>query len=743
MKWPSKDSNLKKGKILFFSLMLILLNFSFMVQAYEKDYQDLEIDYFFEDIIIDSIEIDGFYYDLVSMPNCYTSGNPGEPDIPSFGAYILLPPNSNVDDIFVKTGDKIVVGSNFNIKPLGEVLPISEADKHTTLTADSAIYERNEYYPGNLFSKVGVYSFRGYDILVLLLHPVQYNPVTGELLYYNNIKISVDTSYEADLGLFRGLEKDKLEVKNKVDNPEIANMYSISSKPVCYEYYDLLILTTDSLQSGFEPLQTAHNTEGISTVIKTMTDVGGSSTEDVRNYIRDAYNNWGVDYVLLGGDCALVPYRELWVYGLDEGTDPYETYMPSDLYYGCLDGTYNYDGDAKWGEPTDGEGGGDVDLISDVYVGRACVDNINDVNNFVTKTVTYINKDPQLPYLSNACFIGEYMGNYGIATWGGNYMDQLIDVCSDDGYTTSGVPSSDYNIINLYDRDWAGNNWPISALMTVINDGAHFINHLGHSNYDYNMKMYYEDVYDFTNTDYCFIYSQGCMAGGFDTDWGDCFAEHCTVKTDNGAFAGIWNARYGWFWSDSTDGDSQRLHREFWDAVYGENIYEIGRVNSDSKEDNLAIIGRSCIRWCYYQTNLFGDPSLSFISGGGSNSDPDTPSIDGPLQGKPGKAYDYDFNIFDSDSENDLYLMIDWGDDTLEEWIGPFSNGVITEGHTWIEEGDYIIKAKVKDSHGAESDWGYLEIVMPMDHLYKTNFYTFLESYPVLFRLFQNFFNMI
>ena len=66
------------------------------------------------------------------------------------------------------------------------------------------------------------------------------------------------------------------------------------------------------------------------------------------------------------------------------------------------------------------------------------------------------------------------------------------------------------------------------------------------------------------------------------------------------------NARYGFFWSFSTDGDSQRYNREFWDAVFGENITEIGRANQDSKEDNLYIINRSTMRWCYYQLNLFG-----------------------------------------------------------------------------------------------------------------------------------------
>ena len=111
-----------------------------------------------------------------------------------------------------------------------------------------------------------------------------------------------------------------------------------------------------------------------------------------------------------------------------------------------------------------------------------------------------------------------------------------------------------------------------------------------------------------SNSDPHFVYSQGCMSGGF--DHGDCIAEYFTIKTDNAAFAVIMNARYGWGVRGSTDGASQRYHRQFWDAIFGEEILEIGKANHDSKEDNINRIRQPCMRWCYYQTNLFGDPTL-------------------------------------------------------------------------------------------------------------------------------------
>jgi hypothetical protein len=69
------------------------------------------------------------------------------------------------------------------------------------------------------------------------------------------------------------------------------------------------------------------------------------------------------------------------------------------------------------------------------------------------------------------------------------------------------------------------------------------------------------------------------------------------------------------FWSYSTDGDGTRYKREFWDAVFGENIPCISKAHQDSREDNVYLIDRSCMRWSYYGLNLFADPSIVFHIG--------------------------------------------------------------------------------------------------------------------------------
>jgi len=192
------------------------------------------------------------------------------------------------------------------------------------------------------------------------------------------------------------------------------------------------------------------------------------------------------------------------------------------------------------------------------------------------KTISYINSGGYSD--GNVLMVGEFLWD-DPDTWGGDYMDEMING-SNAHYTTVGIPSSEYTIDTLYDRDWPGHNWPKSEIISRINTGARIINHLGHSGYSYNMKMGNSDVSFLSNSDPCFVYSQGCMAGGFDND--DCIAEYFTVKTDKAAFAVIMNARYGWGVKGSTDGPSQHFHRQFWDAILGESIPEIGKANHDS-----------------------------------------------------------------------------------------------------------------------------------------------------------------
>ena len=86
--------------------------------------------------------------------------------------------------------------------------------------------------------------------------------------------------------------------------------------------------------------------------------------------------------------------------------------------------------------------------------------------------------------------------------------------------------------------------------------------------------------------------------------------------------------------------------------------------------------------------------------------------ITGPLSGNVGQEYEYIFNALDLDGD-DVYYYIDWGDGVNSSWLGPFGSGVdIKVKHVWDNNGTYMIKVKAKDVFGAESDWGFLEVII-------------------------------
>ncbi len=116
------------------------------------------------------------------------------------------------------------------------------------------------------------------------------------------------------------------------------------------------------------------------------------------------------------------------------------------------------------------------------------------------------------------------------------------------------------------------------------------------------------------------------------------------------------------------------------------------------------------------------------------NDSPDAPTIDGITSGKAGSVYEYTFETTDPDCD-DVYYYIDWGDETFEEWIGPYDSGEqVIVNHGWSEEGAYTIKAKAKDVYDAESEWGTLEIEIPIS--YNLPFFRFfkrvIEHFPIL-----------
>jgi len=97
-----------------------------------------------------------------------------------------------------------------------------------------------------------------------------------------------------------------------------------------------------------------------------------------------------------------------------------------------------------------------------------------------------------------------------------------------------------------------------------------------------------------------------------------------------------------------------------------------------------------------------------------NNTAPAKPTISGPGKGKPGVTYEFTINAIDEEDQQVSYF-VDWGDGNSTGWLGPYESGEqIIVNHTWQTKQTFTVKAKAKDSVGAESEWATLAVKIPV-----------------------------
>ncbi len=589
-----------KRLILFCFLGFLVLNIN--AQIIEKTYQ-------FDD---PEIAITGDYH-LLSFKNTLNTGITGEPVLPYQAVKLLLPPGYIAESITV-TGAKITaIEGNYTLYPKQASRPLSEGESNS-FTINSEVYNTDATYPQALKGRLSTEFMNGYAIALSTITPVIYNPFTGELAYYKELQVSIkirqDIIAEEALKNLSSIKSNYDMIRNFCQNPELTDQYPARDSRT--DDYHMLIITDESFEDDFEDLIETYIPRGIITEVVTVQDInangtGQDSQEKIRNYIKQEYQDHGVEYFLLGGDVEHVPYRGFYCY-VESGSGYESNNIPADLYYSALDGTWNDDGDNSWGEI------GEDDLLPDVSVARMSFSNQSELNKMLNKTISY-QDEPVTGELDQPLLAGEHLWSDPIS-WGADYLELLIGYQNENGYETTGIPEED-NYDTLYDRNAS---WNKNQLLAEINEGKSFIHHSGHANATYVMRFGMSDItnsnfYAVNGTDhnYTLVYTHGCICGAFDES--DCIAEKM-AKIDNFLVAGGFNSRYGWFNEGQTEGPSVHLHREFVDALYDKEKSRIGETHKISKIETSPWVNapgqheEGALRWCFYDCNILGDPAL-------------------------------------------------------------------------------------------------------------------------------------
>ncbi|MFH1312069.1 MAG: C25 family cysteine peptidase [Candidatus Eisenbacteria bacterium] len=561
---------------------------------------------------------------LVAIEGIAAIGNPGEPLLPAHGLQVLLPQGEEVVAVNVSASGEEEIRLDLPIEWAQAQVPLSMRSSGARTIRDDGIYMGDVPFPARRAVHVTTEIYRGYSIAFIRVYPVTYIGASRTIVFARRLEVTVETAPDpAALSRSRRTLRvgtdDRAAVARVVGDVSAAASYvrpegrfrTLSSLVDPEDTYPYVIITHNTFFPAFEPLKEHRENRGLRTKIVAAGQIAGQYSgqdqpEKIRNFIIDAYQNWGTEYVLLAGDESVIPHRGLYA----TVGDYVDEDIASDLYYAALDGNWNDDEDGLWGESDE------ADLMPEVCVGRASVSDSAEAANFVSKVLKYENS-PVVSQIDVAQMVGELL--WSDPTWGGDYKDEIKDGSSAHGYTTVGFPPA-YTVHTLYDRDLNPLEWDKEDLIPLLNGGRHLVNHMGHSSNTYGLRMYNSDVTTrFTNdgvsNSYLIIYTQGCYSGAFDNRTAsgayidDCLGEYFT-SIENGAVAYIGNTRYGWGAHASTQGGSQYYDRQFFDALFGEGLTAIGKANDDSKIDNIVNINIGSLRWVYYELVLLGDPAM-------------------------------------------------------------------------------------------------------------------------------------
>jgi len=360
-----------------------------------NEIEDITLQFDFQPPRIEQIERK--IYQRITIRGLPNSGDLLEPRLPVKSVKLLIPHGHHLDSIEVVGREKTLLGSGYNVERGHNIIPITTQQSHHVTKQKT-----HKKSPEILYSILSTHIVRGYHVVFANLYPVHYQQDTGEISYYPQMILTMKTKESPSNTQVRGLQKDKQLLEKLVDNPTHISTYDNAVTSISKDTVDYVIITNEDLAgtSGdytFQDLIQSKLDKGLSAEIVTVEDIesnpdywvngdwgdnnpanpfyGNDISSDpelfndtqakIRNFIRYAYTELGTEYVLLGGDADvavpgdnIIPLRGL--YATEEGLPLYmepldfeEDDIPSDVYYACLDGNFNYDMDIHWGGKRD------------------------------------------------------------------------------------------------------------------------------------------------------------------------------------------------------------------------------------------------------------------------------------------------------------------------------------------------------------------------------------------------------
>ncbi|NIT36894.1 MAG: T9SS type A sorting domain-containing protein, partial [candidate division Zixibacteria bacterium] len=562
-------------------------------------------------------------YDVVTLKDGgVLPAEPGEPGLPAVLVTVALPRGTEIESVEVSYGDPVVLPGSYRVLPTQKPTPVSSGNAGVT-PPNADVYSSSEPFPGKL-----VYSFEsgnmgGYGVGSVVLAPVQYVPATGKLMVYDVIDFDLKLRRADGENVYpevrlNWIDRDiRRSLAASVINPwEISTpgrVNLLDEADGLADVFPYLIITNAAMESKAKGLADWKTKKGLNAAVVTTANIesnyaGRDSAEKVRNCIKDYFTSKGTQYVCLIGTHAVIPVRK--VYDRRYSTQEGNYLVPTDNYYGCLDGDFNADGDDKWGEYPDDN----VDWVYDVYVGRIQVSTESDLAEVIDKTLCYEGAEASSetnPY------------NYqNLVILGGAFLDEftnekyLMEYVRDNYLT-----SSHWAFTELWDNTYPGGAvFNSASFISHMNQGKGVIAHAAHSNTTVlgtnSGPVTSSNLLNLTNHPKFsgVLYSLGCYPSNTDYDY-NCGAYFLKSPEGGGVgFAG--NTRYGWYMRGSpANGLSADFLKSYFEQFGKNDVYVTGKTMAFHKHPLQGTVSNSTYRYIYFELMHNGDPDVWMWSG--------------------------------------------------------------------------------------------------------------------------------
>lgn len=577
---------------------------------------------------------------IPSQKDYFYMGDASQPALPYISYNILIPPNTRIADFSVIISDN-AIRDNVIIAPNPKAY---HGESNDTATIGIPNY-LPQMYPEKSVVLTAENIMKGYVFAGFVVSPFVYNAETNELRFVSEITITIQLEYLT--GETSIIRKDAKEyIKSIVINPHEMDILYSTGEPIegvegeegeegedadeCATGTEYLVITTNALKASFNPLIAWKIQKGVRSKIITVEEIyanysGATPQLQIKNCLKDYYDNHCLKWVLLGGDNTIVPVQACYGYTPDVTPPTTDNTIPCDLFYACFDKTFdwNANGNNEIGETSD-----NIDMSPEVYISRVPVRIAAHVTAFVNKLLKYEKNPATSNYVEKILLAGSILSNYLPPN---GYSDAHLK--SEKIYNDHIAPYWNTNGIvrhRFYDTDTdfpGGATYDLNAtnLQAKINDGYHFIHTAGHG----SAILWKLEVGNYLNTqasalqnvNASIILTAACNSNNFDQNE-PCLSE-AFIRNPNGACVAFWgSSRFGIYRGDGNLEFSYQYNADFYENLFKglpntniEDAYKFAAITSKTKQDLInQCYTYNAMRWLQFTLNAIGDPEMSIFT---------------------------------------------------------------------------------------------------------------------------------